>query len=111
MAKKRTKIVLGISQMSKRKVYAVLSVGKPNGLPDETITSSRVGLDFACMDVALEKETFRLHVWSDRAWELTWAPRRWKEADEEDAWVMVARGNGTKVASRARKEKLNNGLT
>lgn len=81
------------------KLYAVLTVGRPPKgakLEKDTLMASRVGVDFACMDVALEKETFRLYVWPDRNWSLEWCPRRWKDADEaaEGLWVKVAEGKG-----------------
>lgn len=87
------------------KLYVVATVGNtPEGLdknPDkEYISTSRVGVGFACMDVALKGQTFRLHVWPDAAWSLEWCPRRWKEADVSDNWKLLASGFGS-----ARRQK------
>lgn len=88
---------------AKDKLYAVLTVGKPEGSAKggdkDTIMASRVGVEFATMDVALKGETYRLTVWPDRNWSLEWCPRRWKEADEADEglWVEIAAGVGKEI--------------
>jgi hypothetical protein len=85
------------------KIYAVATVGNtPEGLAKnpnkDYITTSRVGVDFACMDVALENETYRFTVWPDKRWWLEWCPLRWKEADDQCNWRLVCAGKGQKTS-------------